>query len=79
MATTRTLPDTGFLRLKQIIGDPEADPPIPALIPVSSSTWWAGVKNGKYPPSVCLSAKVTGWSVENIKALIEKINSEGSI
>ena len=28
------LPETGFLRLPQIIGNPKAKPPIPALIPV---------------------------------------------
>jgi prophage regulatory protein len=42
------LPETGFLRLPQIIGG-ENNPP---LIPVSKSTWWAGVKSGRYPPSV---------------------------
>ena len=34
-----TLPETGFLRLPQIVGDPKAYPPTPALIPVSKSTW----------------------------------------
>ena len=43
------LPETGFLRLKHIIGDPTVNPPIPPLIPVSKSTWWAGVKDGIYP------------------------------
>lgn len=37
------LPETGYLRLAQIIGNPKANPPIPALIPVSKSTWWAGL------------------------------------
>lgn len=44
-----TLPETGFLRLPQIIGDAKADPPIPAIIPVSRSTWLEGVKSGRYP------------------------------
>lgn len=48
------LPETGYLRLWQIIGDPKADPPIPALIPVGKSTWWAGVKEGRFPQSVKL-------------------------
>jgi hypothetical protein len=41
------LPEVGYLRLRQIIGDPNAVPPIPAVIPVSKSTWWAGVKSGR--------------------------------
>ena len=32
------LPETGFLRLPQIIGNAKADPPIPALIPVRIPT-----------------------------------------
>ncbi len=65
------LPATGFLRLAQIIGDPLADPPIPAIIPVGKSTWWAGVKSGRYPASVKLSPRCTAWRVEDIRALIE--------
>jgi prophage regulatory protein len=42
------LPETGFLRLSGIIGNPKADPPIPAVIPVSKSSWWKGVAEGRY-------------------------------
>ena len=66
------LPETGFLRLKQIIGDPKAIPPIPPVIPVGKSTWWAGVKSGRYPQPVrTLGARITAWRVEDIKKLIE--------
>ncbi len=70
------LPETGYLRLPQIIGNPRADPPTPAIIPVSKSTWWAGVKAGRYPKPVKLSARVTAWRVEDIQALIENIGAE---
>lgn len=67
------LPETGYLRLRQIIGDPKADPPIPPLIPVSKSTWWAGVKSGRYPAPVhTLGARITAWRVEDIRALIAR-------
>jgi prophage regulatory protein len=56
------LPETGFLRLKQIIGDKKTN--IPALIPVSKSTWWAGSKSGRFPASVKLGPRTTAWSVE---------------
>lgn len=66
------LPETGFLRLSQIIGNPKAQPPIPAIIPVSKSTWWEGVKSGRYPQPVrTLGLRVTAWRVEDIRALIE--------
>ena len=66
-----TLPEIGFLRLPQIIGDAKADPPIPAIIPVSRSTWWAGVKSGRYPPQTKLGPKISCWKVSDIRALIE--------
>jgi len=68
------LPETGLVRLVQIIGDPKADPPIPAIIPVGRSTWWAGVKSGRYPKAVKLGAGTTCWRVEDIRTLI---NGEG--
>jgi predicted DNA-binding transcriptional regulator AlpA len=64
------LPETGYLRLAQIIGNPKANPPIPALIPVSKSTWWAGVKSGRFPAPVKLGPRITVWRVEDIRTLI---------
>lgn len=64
------LPETGFLRLPQIIGDPKADPPIPAIIPVKKTCWWDGVKSGRFPRPVKLGPRVTAWRVEDIRALI---------
>ena len=65
------LPETGFLRITQIIGNPKAIPPIPAVIPVSKSTWWEGVKSGRYPkPVKSLGLRITAWRVEDIRALI---------
>ena len=64
------LPETGFLRLPQIIGDPKARPPIPAIIPVKKSCWWDGVKSGRFPKPVKFGPRVTAWRVEDIRALI---------
>jgi len=68
------LPETGYLRLKQIIGDPKATPPIPAIIPVSKSSWYAGVKAGIYPKSCKLSLRTSAWTVESIRTLIEELS-----
>lgn len=67
------LPETGFLRLPNIIGNPNATPPIPALIPVKKSCWWAGVKSGRFPKPVKLGPRVTAWKVEDIRALIASV------
>jgi prophage regulatory protein len=53
------LPKTGFLRLRQIIGCTKTISPIPALIPVSKSTWWAGVKTGRFPKPIKLGPRIT--------------------
>ncbi len=62
------LPESGFLRLPQIIGDTKRG--IPAVIPVSKSTWWAGCRSGKYPKPVKLGPRTTVWPVEAIRAYI---------
>ncbi|HUV23094.1 MAG TPA: AlpA family phage regulatory protein [Gammaproteobacteria bacterium] len=71
------IPDFGYLRLRHIIGDSKADPPIPAIFPISSSSWWNGIKKNLYPKPVKLSANCTAWRVEDIRDLINRINSEG--
>jgi prophage regulatory protein len=59
---SQDLPQTGFVRLPRIL----------AVFPVSRSTWWAGVKSGKYPQAVHLGANTTAWRAEDIRALISK-------
>jgi len=61
MTTSHVLPEIGFVRLCQIL----------QLIPVSKSSWWAGVKSKKFPQPVKLGPRTTAWKVEDIRALIE--------
>jgi prophage regulatory protein len=61
-----------LLRLSQIIGNPKAVPPSPPIVPVSKSTWWAGVKDGRFPQPFKLSPGVTVWRSEDVYALIQK-------
>lgn len=61
------MPQTGFLRLPQIL----------ALIPVSESTWWVGVRNGRFPKGIKLGPKMTAWKAEDIAALIENLSGQG--
>ncbi|MEA9657997.1 helix-turn-helix transcriptional regulator [Xanthomonas campestris] len=60
MHSTATLPDTGFLRLPEVL----------RLYPVSRSTWWAGVRAGRYPQPVKLGLRATAWRVEDIRDMI---------
>jgi predicted DNA-binding transcriptional regulator AlpA len=64
MTNDRDLPKTGFVRLSSILA-----PNGP--IPVSKSTWWAGIKDGRFPQPIKLGPRITAWRVEDIRALIE--------
>jgi len=54
------LPQTGLLRIKQVL----------KFIPVSRSSWWKGVAEGKYPKATKLGERTTCWKAEDIRALI---------
>jgi len=56
------IPRHGLLRLKQVL----------LLIPISKSAWWAGVKAGKFPPAIKLSARTTVWRADDIFNLVEQ-------
>jgi len=72
-----SLPETGYLRLHQIIGRPayKDRPATPAIIPVSKSTWWAGVRTGRYPKPVKIGERATAWRAEAVRALIEEASA----
>ena len=65
------LPEVGYVRLKQILGDKKSNPPIAPIIPISSTTWWEGVKSGKFPQPIKFGPRITVWRVEDIRELIE--------
>lgn len=68
----QNIPQFGFLRQSQILGDPGGNPPVPPIIPISKSTWWAGVRTGRFPKPVKLGPRTTAWRVEDIRDLIER-------
>jgi prophage regulatory protein len=70
-----SLPSTGYLRLKQILGDPKATPPIPAILPIGKSTWWSGIQSGRYPKGVKLSPRTTAWRCEDIRQLLHELGA----
>jgi prophage regulatory protein len=61
---TKIFSRLGFIRLSAILA-----PWGP--IPVSKSTWWAGVKSGKFPQPVKLGPRITAWRLSDILALVE--------
>lgn len=64
------LPKEGFVRLPQVL----------AVIPVSKTQFWEGIKTGKYPSPIKLGPRTTAWRVEDIRGLIERLTKqEGNI
>lgn len=61
------LPETGFVRLPTIL----------QIFPIGKSTWWQGVKDGRFPKPVKLGERTTAWRVEDINALVESYNKKG--
>lgn len=101
MTTNNILPSEGFLRLAQIIGQPEVTPEqaksnaatpkkttthrytrprpgIPAIIPVSKTQWYAGIKAEVFPRPLHLGNTAV-WKVEDIRDLQARLAAEGKI
>ena len=74
----QTLPDRGYLRIWQIVGSRKTQPATPAIIPVSRSSWWAGVKSGRYPQPVKLGPRTTAWRIEDIRNLLDNLDGGAS-
>jgi len=61
------IPETGFLRLTQVLD----------VIPLGKTSWWAGVKSGRFPKPVKLSPRCTAWRAEDIQQLIKTLSEQG--
>ena len=60
--TNRSDTTEQLIRLNQVL----------VLIPVAKSTWWEGVRVGKYPKPVKLGDRITCWRLEDIHELARK-------
>jgi len=47
-------------------------PQVLALVPVSRSTWYAGIKEGKFPTPVVLSTRCVAWRASDIQQLVRE-------
>ena len=61
-------PHMGFMRLPQIL----------EFIPVSKSTFWLRIKQGKFPKGIKISSQITVWKSEDIRQLIEELGQSKS-
>ena len=62
------VPETGFVRLREVL----------TVIPVGKSCWWEGVKSGRFPKPVKLTARCTAWKAEDIRDLIKQLSEQAA-
>jgi len=61
----------GLYRIKSIVRTKAGPPP---LIDVSASTWWEGVKTGRFPKPVrTAGGRLTFWRGSDLLALVESL------
>ncbi len=57
------LPAEGFVRLPVVI----------KILGIGKTTWWSGIRKGRFPKAVKLGPRTSAWRVEDIRALISKL------
>lgn len=59
------LPEIGFLRLADVL----------KLVPVCKTAWYNGIRSGDFPQPVALGKRARGYRVEDVRALIDRLNA----
>jgi prophage regulatory protein len=57
-----------LLRLRQVL----------EIVPVSATTWWEGVKTGRFPPGAKLGPSLRVWPASVIRDLVRQISDSPS-
>ena len=56
-----------FLRLPKVL----------ERLPMGKSTWWQGIRDGKYPRPIKLSKRTSAWLKGDIDALCDRLAEAG--
>jgi prophage regulatory protein len=57
-----------LLRLKDIVGPS-------GLLPISKSSWWKGIREGRYPAGIKIAPRTTAWRKSSVLALIKNLEN----
>lgn len=58
----------GLMRLPEVL----------AMVSVSRSSWWSGIRDGRYPRPVRIGARSVAWRCADIRKLIESAGEGGT-
>jgi len=64
---TTPLPQEGFVRLPQVLH----------VLGIGKTTFWEGIKTGRFPAPIKLGPRTSVWKVEDIRSLITRIAENG--
>ncbi len=62
------LPSEGFVCLPTVL----------RVLDIGKTTWWCGIRDGKFPRPAKLGTRKARWNVKDIRALIEKYTAEAA-
>lgn len=66
MNNTKTQDETKLLRLPQVL----------QRFPVSKSSWYQGIAEGRYPKPIKLGVRSSAWKASEIQTLIDELGGE---
>jgi len=66
MPTNNQHSDLVLLRLCEVL----------RIFPVSKSSWWLGVREGRYPKPIRLGPRTVAWLESSIRELIQNLQKE---
>jgi predicted DNA-binding transcriptional regulator AlpA len=65
--------ETRLYRIWEVIGNPKLG--ISGIVPMCKASWYAGMKDGRYPKPVKLSERSVAWRKTDIDALVARLSS----
>lgn len=63
------LPSSGLIRMRDLLGDRKKG--YIGIVPFSEATLWQRVKDGTFPAPIKISANISAWRIEDIRAWLD--------
>lgn len=73
------LPDSAFVRIRQLVLPRKSARAGFAILPMSAATVWRKVKNKSFPEPKKISEGITGWTVADVRQWLSDQASAGYI
>lgn len=61
-----------LVRLAQLVGSPNGEPPIPGIVPLSAATIWRKVSQNQFPKPLKLGPNSTAWLLSEVEQWVRE-------